>query len=134
MPRNTDGRLYSDSIGSYKLGAFYSSSFSGERLETELASLHGVGRKGERTQIKYIHGGVNKTLRLVILLHEASHFVHDLSLGTCLNRHYLLDQSSAIQKEFLRDVSKNDLVSCPLYPLDHANVNYSKKYKKNSLN
>jgi len=94
-------------IGAYKLGCFYSESFSGVPLESDLISPVGVGRTG----------GLMKTLRLIVLLHETSHLLHDLSLGVCMDLDYSLDFADGVLKAALREMQRlhrYEGVRCPL--------------------
>jgi hypothetical protein len=98
-------------IGSYKPGCLYSESFSGKPYEHDLLTPNGVGRTDGKTA-----GGLQKTMRLIVLLHETSHLVHDLSLGTCLDVDFYLDQSSAFLTASLRDLQTlaRSGVRCPV--------------------
>jgi len=78
-------------IGHYKFGRFYSDSFSGIPYELDLGMLIGVGRDDSDAS----PGGPQKTLRNIVFLHETAHFVHDLSLGTCMETDYLWDSADA---------------------------------------
>lgn len=94
-------------IGAYKLGCFYSESFSGVPLERDLILPREVGRSG----------GPMMTLRLIVLLHETSHLLHDLNLGTCMDLDYSLDFADGVLKAALRqmqDLHRGQGVRCPL--------------------
>jgi hypothetical protein len=98
-------------IGSYKPGCLYSESFAGVPYESDLLLPKGVGRTDYKAP-----GGLLKTMRLIVLLHETSHLVHDLSLGTCMDADFLLDQSDALFKATLRDMQYRvpGGVRCPI--------------------
>lgn len=105
------GDLEYAEIGAYKPGCFYSESFSGVPYENDFLSPRGVGRTDDK-----VPAGLLKTMRLVVLLHESSHLVHDLSLGTCLDLDYLMDLSDGMLKAALRDLQPlfGSGVRCPL--------------------
>ena len=106
-------------------GLFYSESFSGLPYELDLVFPKGVCREDEyhfseqhyryplessrpapklTVILPYNYaqrsgkscGGPQKTMRLIVLLHEASHFVHDLTLGACLVRDSVLDRAEVM--------------------------------------
>jgi hypothetical protein len=117
MPTFTD--FQQENIGFYKHGRFYSWSFSGEPYELDLMHLRGVGRESCTTQFGKVSGGLQKTMRLIVLLHETSHLVHDLSLGMCLDYDYVLDQSNAVLIAAVRELSSKGTIRCPLLSSDN---------------
>lgn len=123
-------------FGAYKLSTFYSESFSGVPYELDLLFPQGVGREDandlqlkvprgatiptlilpygyDRLSGKSI-GGPQKTMRLIVLLHETSHLVHDLSLGAFLVRDSVLDYTSALAFECVRRLALQGKVVAPL--------------------
>ena len=116
MLQHTDFK--NDEIGRYKTGRFYSESFSGVPYESDLLKPKGVGRQDYWAPFDKVPGGLQKTMRLIVLLHETSHYVHDLSLGTCLDIDYLVDQSNAILNDITRKLlSHGSMIQCPLLAL-----------------
>ncbi len=98
--------LQSGEIGSYKLGRFYSESFSGEPYENDILSPRGVGRPG----------GLQQTLRLIVLMHETSHYVHDLSLGACMDLEYSMDHCHKLLVSGLNMMTHyRHIIRCPLF-------------------
>jgi hypothetical protein len=115
MNRPAFRHLHATEIGSYRPGIFYSESFAGIPWESDLLLPAGVGREpSEFTALGSIPGGHQKTLRLVVLLHEVAHYVHDLSLGAELERDFLVDQAAAILFEWLRRSSAIGTVRLPV--------------------
>jgi hypothetical protein len=107
----------SGNIGLYKSGQFYSESYSGVPFESDLISPKGVGREDFRTPDGIAYGGVQRTMRLIVLLHETSHYVHDLSLGMPIEIDHLLDQSDKYLVSAVRRlISKEGTIHCPLVP------------------
>jgi hypothetical protein len=100
-----------EQIGNYVPGCFYSQSFAGVRYEHELVKPTGVGRTAGKAP-----GGPQKTMRLVTLLHETCHLVHDLCLGSCVDLDYVRDASSAVLRAAIRQIqsSTRDPVRVPL--------------------
>lgn len=90
-------------IGRYFPGRLYSYSISGNLYEETLSLPFGVGRDD-----------LPATSRLIALLHETSHYVHDLSLGTCLNSDFLLDEVAVGTFALLAAITQKRDVVCPL--------------------
>ncbi len=111
-------------IGLYKLGRFYSLSFSGFPYESDLIRPRGVGREDYKTvQFGTARGGLQKTMRLIVLLHETSHFVHDLSLGAYLATDSALDQSSGLLFAALQLMGRTGAtIHAPLFGRDVSNA------------
>src|SRR5215469_15871783 len=100
-------RLAHDAIGSYLPARFYSLSKLGVPHEPGLYSVKGVGRATEFSPaVGEVPGGVATTIRLVVLLHETSHYLHDLSLGACMASDCALDQSFGALLEGFQRQSK----------------------------
>ncbi len=128
------GAFHHSSLGRYHPGVFYSEAFSGVCWELDFLFPHGVGRedhptlqhcvaKDIRTTMLVLpvgfpkadsRGGPHKTTRLVVLLHETSHFIHDLSLGAFLVCDSVLDLTSFILFDCVRKLSSEGDVRCPL--------------------
>jgi hypothetical protein len=70
--------------------------------EQDLLMPKGVGR----TDMGGMPGGTQKTTRLIMLLHETSHLLHDLSLGTLIVCDYIRDQSSGLLTRALHILSE----------------------------
>jgi hypothetical protein len=104
-------------FGQYQLGLFYSETFTGEVFNPfdPLSSLTGVAKDN-----------IQETLQLVILLHETAHYVHDLSLGACLNNDFILDESAAITFQLLYDLTSKQKTVCPLSPIKGASEVYGR--------
>ncbi|MDJ0798612.1 MAG: hypothetical protein QNJ51_17635 [Calothrix sp. MO_167.B12] len=110
-------------IGLYHLGLLYSEAFSGLIYDftDALHQLFGVGINDPQS-----------TIRIIALLHETSHFIHDLSLGTCLNIDFLLDEAAAITFSILSRSEIKDKIVCPL--IDTVEIpNHRKKENLNIL-
>lgn len=91
-------------IGQYHPGLLYSESFSGMFDEATLnGPTFGVGRDD-----------IQATVRLIVLLHETSHYLHDLSLGTCLNSDFLLDEAAGVTWSLLASLTSAQEVVCPI--------------------
>jgi hypothetical protein len=90
-------------FGRYHPGLFYSESFGGVPEEKLLSESYGVGR-----------GDIQATMRVITLLHEGSHYVHDLSLGTCLCTEFLLDEAEAMTFGWIGSLLAEGDVVCPL--------------------
>src|SRR5262249_45477680 len=100
-------------LGSYQIGRYYSTSFSGMPGEFELLHAHkGVGRTPNML-LKDDSGGWQKTMRIAALLHETTHYLHDLSLGACVAADELRDQSALLLWSSLRGDYGNERIVCP---------------------
>jgi hypothetical protein len=98
--------LLHDAIGLYKTGRFFSQSLLGVQHENDFGSA-GVGRTKS--------GDVQKTMRIIVLLHETSHYLHDLSLGAFMASDYILDECHSGLIGALRCLSKRkSKVQAPL--------------------
>jgi hypothetical protein len=80
----------------------YSESVSGVPYELSLLTT-GVGIND-----------LQQTVRIITLLHETSHFIHDLSIGACLNRDFLLDEAAAVLFPLTASIAQNRKLVCPL--------------------
>ena len=74
-------KLHKTDIGRYHLGLFYSTAISGVPYEPGFGLPFGVSREN-----------IEGTTRILTLLHECVHYLHDLALGLCINHDLLLDE------------------------------------------
>ncbi len=111
-------------IGEYEPGTFFLR-YNQKNIpyENELYSSDSIGDKdsftiyGDKSKGNYM-----KTERIITFLHEATHFIHDLSLPACTFADYLRDEIAFLSKTI--SLSCNDL----RYPLlDKDNYEYNKK-------
>jgi hypothetical protein len=88
----------------YRTGQFWSWANSGEAREWVLVQDKGVGQ-----------GDPDQTKRLIVFLHETSHYLHDLSLGACIAADYAREESVAALMAGLHTLSvRNARVLAPL--------------------
>jgi hypothetical protein len=55
-----------------------------------------------------------RTFRAITLLHETSHYLHDLALGASLKSDFLLDESAVLLFDAMRE--SDTPISCPVTP------------------
>jgi hypothetical protein len=101
-------------IGTYKPGLMYSTSSSGVFSEFDLLNPKGIGREDSANPYGKESGGLMKTMRLITLMHESTHYIHDLSLGACMEHDLLLDKSSALLFSGLSERDNNSILKLPL--------------------
>ena len=78
--------------------------------DEDVLYLRGIGR----TTLMPDDDGIWKTLRLITFLHETAHYVHDLSLGYCMQNDFWQDEAAGALFSALKRLGKrNSLVSCP---------------------
>lgn len=132
----THSQFHDLTVGCYRPGQFYSEAICGVPWEQDFLFPGGVGREDccglQHTINGNIHesiiiqpwglpaeagtsrGGPEKTRRLIILLHETSHLLHDLSLGVCMVLDSILDITSAMVLDCVKSLSLEKEIQCPL--------------------
>jgi hypothetical protein len=90
-------------IGRYHPGLLYSEAASGVPYERALFLQQGVAA-----------GDVASTLRLIAFMHESAHYLHDLSLGLCLNADLLVDRAMSILFAAARRQTGQGVLRCPV--------------------
>ena len=107
----------------YNTGCYYSELSSGYPLEIDFLKGFDNGRlDGKPLENPYGYkGGVLKTQRIISVMHEAQHYLDDLTSGTCLNYDILSDESYAYLYSFIQSLSKNYTLTCPI--LNNNNIN-----------
>ena len=106
--------LQQEEIGCYRLGRFFSESFSGIPYENDISAPIGIGREDSFNPYVADPGGPQKTFRIIVLLHETAHLVHDLSLGACMEVDYLTDKGLGAFLEILHRIPATDPILCPI--------------------
>lgn len=101
-------------LGQYKLGHMYSETFISGEIYDAFDPIHNLS--------SIVIDDPTTTLRQIILLHESAHYVHDLSLGTCLSYDLLLDRSAAVTFELIRHIMADQKVNCPLKSLRSESI------------
>ncbi len=110
-----NSQLNDKEIGRYKLGRLYSESFSGIPYETDISIPLTVGRLDSFNPYLHDPGGPEKTLRIAVFLHETAHFLHDMSLGTCMEFDYLADGALVALLQVLHMIPDGELFCCPIH-------------------
>jgi hypothetical protein len=96
-------------LGSYQEGRFYSIAFSGRpRISDEWVKAAGMASAPGWTG----DDDFQRTFRTITLLHETSHYLHDLSLGTSLRSDLLLDESAHWLFDAMRE--SDAPIPCPV--------------------
>lgn len=91
-------------VGLYKTGQFWSWANTGISQEWDLINHNVIGLDDPY-----------KTGRIIVFLHETSHYLHDLSLGACMASDYTREESFAALLEGLRTAStRKARVQAPL--------------------
>ncbi len=114
MPHSQAQALQHEEIGRYRPGRFYSESFSGIPYEIDISIPTSVGRNDSFNPYCPDPGGPLKTLRIAVFLHETAHFVHDMSLGACMEIDYLTDAAIGAFLQILHMIPHGEPFRCPI--------------------